>query len=192
MDEASRREGAKFEGTVATLRADPRKICHYVEFTIDENDRMFMRSPRELISQRGLHDATDVVHREICTMNASIQRAGHPRIVISENPEFSYKCGVRMSTVVYACLIATSSPIINFNLSHLTAGHSTSVQQWWILSWFLLGGVAGIFSTLFTQPLSFLAAVYALFSALAIGGFVMVAQTMMSYGRCVEIGEASS
>ena len=65
MDEAARREGARFEGMVATLKSDPRKVWHYVEFTIDEYDRIFIHSPRESISQRGIHDATNVVQTQI-------------------------------------------------------------------------------------------------------------------------------
>ncbi len=147
MDEASRREGAKFEGMVATLRADPKKIWHYVEFTIDQNDKMFMRNPRESISQRGLHDATDVVQREICTMNASILRVGHPRIVISGNPEFGDNyplMGILDGTNSLAAFIIALSPIaINGGLSHFSIGYSTYSQQTYTIYRFILGWVAG-------------------------------------------------
>ena len=46
MDEASRREGAKFEGVVATLISDPVMGANNVEFCIDEDNRIFVRGPR--------------------------------------------------------------------------------------------------------------------------------------------------
>ncbi len=78
MDEASRREGAKFEGTVATLIPEPVTVGESVEFCIDEDNRMFIRGPRESISQRGLGDANDVVPIEI--LNPAT-RQGHQKYI---------------------------------------------------------------------------------------------------------------
>ena len=50
MDEASRREGANFEGIVAKLISEPVTVGKSVEFYIEEDSRMFIRGPRESVS----------------------------------------------------------------------------------------------------------------------------------------------
>ena len=224
MDEAARREGAKFEGRVATLRSDPRKVWHYVEFTIDEYGKIFIRSPRESISQRGLHDATDVVQLEIYSLYAILprslrewhrarqrerRRAAYPDsrsyVVVSESPGFGDDLPLRMTLdriTYFAGLIIGLSPIaINGGLSHFNAGHSTIAQRVWTMTWLAFGCYIGIITDLtangllafnfgaITRILGSLneLLVSAIYSAPAIGGFVVVAQMLMSYGRCVEI-----
>ena len=203
MDEAARREGAKFEGMVATLRSDPRKVWHYVEFTINEYGRIFIRSPRESISQRGIHDATDVVQMEIYSLYAIVPRRLRERqrarrraanldcqsyVVISESPGFSDDLPLHMTLdriTYFAGLIIGLSPIaINGGLSHFNAGHSTIAQRVWTMTWLAFGWYIGIG---FDLTLSYELWVSAIYSTPAIGGFVVVAQMLMSYGRCVEI-----
>lgn len=217
MDEASRREGARFEGMVATLGSDPKKAWYYVEFTIDENDRMFIRSPRESISQRGLHDSTDVVQGEVISLYAISSRddrslitrhcasylAHETCLVISASPGFSDSLPLRddagfllrmlysthwwntIRMTQYAGLIIGLSPIaINGGLSHFNAGHSTIAQRVWTMTWLAFGVYYGLGVDLI--PLYGLKS--ASVSAPAIGGFVVVAQMLMNYGRCVEIG----
>ena len=192
MDEAARREGAKFEGMVATLRSDPRKVWHYVEFTINEDDRMFIRNPRESIAQRGLHDATDVVQRVITSLHATLpQRTSNldrqSCVIISESPGFSDDlplCATLDGITYYAGLIIGLSPIaINGGLSHFNAGHSTTAQRVWTMTWLAFGWYVGRVD--FRRLDEFI--LCTIFSAPAIGGFVVVAQMLMGYGRCVEI-----
>ena len=196
MDEAARREGAKFEGMVATLRSDPRKVWHYVEFTVDENDRMFIRSPRESITQRGLHDASDVVQREITNLRSLYPTPPPERasdlgrqscVIISESPGFSDDLPSRTTLdrfTHFAGLIIGLSPIaINGGLSHFNAGHSTIAQRVWTMTWLAFGWYMDLAFHL-SGSYVFASVVY---YAPAIGGFVVVAQMLKSYGRCVEI-----
>ena len=204
MDEAARREGAKFEGMVATLRSDPRKVWHYVEFTIDEDDRMFIRNPRESITQRGLHDATDVVQREITSLYRLYATTPPPErasdlgrqsyVIISESPGFSND--LPLSTILdgityFAGLIIGLSPIaINGGLSHFNAGHSTLAQRVWTMTWLAFGWYMGLAFHLigsYYECGSYDLLFSAIYSAPAIGGFVVVAQMLKNYGRCVEI-----
>ncbi|KAK0509327.1 hypothetical protein JMJ35_008698 [Cladonia borealis] len=193
MDEASRREGAKFEGMVATLRSGPRKVWHYVEFTIDENDRMFIRSPRESKSQRGLHDATDVVQRKIIPQRA-LYLTREPCLVIS-SPGFSDDLPLHTTLdniTLFAGLIIGLSPIaINGSLSHFNAGHSTIAQRVWTMNWLAFGWWTGLLVDLQVGSSDDILFLTLLFTAPAIGGFVVVAQTLMSYGLCVAIDEAN-
>ena len=193
MDEAARREGAKFEGIVATLGSDTRKVWHYVEFTIDENDRMFIRSSRESITQRGPRDATDVVQREITSPDATppeiaFNLGRHFRAIILKSPGFSDDLPLRTSLdrfTHFAGLVIGLSPIaINGGLSHFSSGHSTHAQRVWTMSWLAFGWCIGLF---FELDVSYELLTSAFFSAPAIGGFVVVAQMLTSYGRCVEI-----
>lgn len=71
MDEAFRRQGAKFEGMVATLLPDPVTGAKHVEFCVDEDQRIFVRGAGESMSQRGLRDANDVVSMEVLKPDTS-------------------------------------------------------------------------------------------------------------------------
>ena len=206
MDEASRREGAKFEGMVATFECDPKKVWHYVEFTIDEYGRIFIRSPRESISQRGLHDATDVVQMEIISRDAILPRDGRS---LTEWQKASYLASESCLVIsrcqgvgddlelhetldritLFAGLIIGLSPIaINGGLSHFNAGHSTIAQRVWTMTWLAFGWFMG---QSYDENLSYKLLFSAIYSAPAIGGFVVVAQMLMSYGRCVDIDKAN-
>ena len=215
MDEAARREGAKFEGMVGTLKSDPRRVWHYVEFTMDEYDRIFVRSPRESISQRGLYDATDVVQTQIyrfCViLPENPRRLGvqersqdlqpqerlqdlQPSLVInSESPGFSNL----PSPSILNAVITFAGPIIGLlpiailgGLSHFNAGHSTIAQRVWTMTWLVFGWYIGL--QLHTKKIirrePYTVVIYA---APAIGGFVVVGQMLRSYGSCIEIGGAN-
>ena len=203
MDEAARRVGARFEGMVATLRSDARKVRHYVEFTIDEHDSIFIRNPTESISQRGLHDATDVTQRQIRSEYAVFSRNSRKlqvkeraqslfRVVISESPGFSDNLAAPniLNRSMKAGLIIGFSPIaIIGGLSHFNAGHSTIAQRVWTMSWLAFGWYIGFFlHTARETGKSMFAIMF--YASPAIGGFVVVAQMLMSYGRCIEIGKA--
>ena len=204
MDEAARREGAKFQGMVAMLRSDARREHHYVEFTIDEHERVFIRSPRESISQHGLHDATDVVQRQICSeylldsgfswrMKAQERAQWLKRslVVITESPGFSNdlpSLTILDQVTRFAGHVIGLGPIAIISaLSHFNAGHSTIAQRVWTMTWLAYGWYRGLqlhigswmVENIFTIILS---------AAPAVGGFVVVGQMLMSYGKCIEIG----
>ena len=204
MDEAARREGAKFEGMVATLTSDARRERHYVEFTIDEHERIFIRNPRESISERGLHDATDVTQRQLLSEYAVLPQDSRKsqvkeraqslfRVVISESPGFSDELlspSILDRAFGVAGLIIGLSPIAIVGVvSHFNAGHSTIAQRVWTMTWLAFGWYIGL-AVHSDRNMGEDVFVIMFYASPAIGGFVVVAQMLMSYGRCIEIAEA--
>ena len=224
MDEASRREGAKFEGMVATLISEPVTARKHVEFCIDEDNRMFIRGPRESISQRGLHDADDAVIREVVkpdtchgnrnetlrinefmmhlymscypVLQSIPNMVRHPTVCISDG------LGLRDGNLIleqpnlvdlYAGLIVGSIPIaINGVLSHFRAGQSTLAQRVWTMTWLAIGLAFGLLLGPIADDAMMVGSLpLVAYFAPAIGGFVVVAQMLMSYGRCIEIGKGN-
>lgn len=199
MDGAARREGAKFEGMVATLKSDPRRVWHYVEFTINEYEMIFIRSPRKSISQRGLHDATNVVQTQIDSLYGILpqnpRRLGaqerlqnlQPSLIIdSGSPGLSDNLpspSILNKVIVYAGLIIGVIPIaIIGGLSHFNAGHSTIAQRVWTMTWFAVGWYIGLHISTYKIKIKINFSTIVIFGAPAIGGFVAVGQMLRSYG----------
>ena len=224
MDEASRREGAKFEGMVATLVSEPVTVGQRVEFCIDEDNRMFIRGPRESISQRGLRDANDVVAIEVLNPNTRqadqkkfgmsstplggipvsgdpalvrmLNMVRHPTVCISDGLEVKDDDQIlelRNRVDLYASVIVGSFPIaINGGLSNFRTGHSTIAQRAWTMIWLAFGWYFGLSFGPMTETAGMIGVILtAIFSVPAIGGFVVVGQMLMSYGKCIEIGDAN-
>ena len=201
MDEASRRKGAKFEGMVATLIAEPVMLTTHVDFCTDEDDRIFVRGPRESMSQRGLRDAKDVASIEILKPDTGglmrePNEVGHPTVCISGG------LGVSEGDLspeqfdwieMWASIIVGSIPIaINGGLSHFSRGHSTIEQRAWTMTWLAFGLCFGLLGPIYyVIPLWSEIYLRAIFFIPAIGGFVVVGQMLISYGQCAKIGEAS-
>ena len=75
---------------------------------------------------------------------------------------------------------------INGGLSHFNAGHSTIAQRVWTMTWLAIGWWISFTVDAYSvkrENFSFLV----LYAAQAIGGFVVVTQMLLSYGRCIEI-----
>ena len=218
MDEASRREGAKFEGMVATLISEPVTVGKCVEFCIDEDNRLFIRGPRESISQRGLHDANDVVPMEVLNpdtrqgdpketrrsrnlikrsdhsvLMGRLKRVRHPTVWISEGLGGGDDHMFLELLNRIDLLIVGSIPIaINGGLSQFDTGHSTIAQRTWTMSWLAFGLTLGAaFGPMIEDVVMNAFLRLTIYFTSTIGGFVVVAQMLMSYGRCVEIGEAN-
>ena len=215
MDEAARREGAKFEGMVATLKSDPRRVWHYVEFTIDEYEMIFIRSPRDSISQHGLHDATNVVQTQIDSLYGILpqnpRRLGaqerlqnllqpqessqdlKPSLIIDSgslgHSDNLPPPSILNKVIVYVGLIIGVVPIaIVGGLSHFHADHSTIAQRVWTMTWFAVGWYVGLHINTVKIIGKRNFSTIVIFGAPAIGGFVVVGQMLRSYGQCIEIG----
>ena len=212
MDEASRRKGAKFEGMVATLKSEPVTVRKHVEFCIDEDKRIFVRGPSDSTSQRGLRDADDVVSIEIVHPDQvelrgilianSIRKfynVWHPTVWITEGLDVSDDHLPRLlSNLIdlWANIFVGSIPIaINGGLSHFGIGHSTIAQRAWTMTWLAFGLYFGLYVSvgglLFGDSIMNVPLTMTMCFVPAIGGFVVVAQMLMSYGRCIEVSEAN-
>ena len=167
----------------------------HVEFCIDEDERIFVRGPRESMSQHGLNDANNAVPMEILKPKFMMRKAGHPTVCIAEglgvcerdpSPEV---LGVIEG---WASIIVGSIPIaINAGLSHFRRGHSTIAQRAWTMTWLAFGVCLGNYVSLMVADKMTGFFRLTMYFVPAIGGFVVVAQMLMSYGSCIEMGEAN-
>ena len=216
MDEASRRKGAKFDGMVATLVSEPVMVAKHVEFSIGGDDRIFVRDLREPMSQPGVHDANNSTAIEVSRPDRQPQpqeaniwikcftrksdKVRHPIVYISEGlgaskPDLRFP-SVGVNEFCGTVIMGWVPLAINGGLSHFRTGHSTVAQRVWLMAWLAFGFYAGFYVDILCpliseDTLKLLFPVFSIFFVPAIGGFVVVAQMLMSYGRCIEIGEAN-
>lgn len=99
------------------------------------------------------------------------------------------------SAIAFGAIVALLPLAINGGLSHLKEGNSTHAQRVWTMTWLAVGGFMGLFVPFVDETLSSLriGAVFetalglCLYSAPAIGGFIVVGQMLLEYGICVQI-----
>ena len=106
-----------------------------------------------------------------------------------------------------AIAVGLVSVAVNGVLSHYGPGESTHAQRVWTMTWLAIGIVYGTVEPSldlinnFTAPFFEARAIYNLFicgrllllligCAPAIGGFAVVGPMLMSYGHCIQIGDA--
>ena len=161
------------------------------------------------MSQRGLRDANDVVSIEVlkpdtCQLPIQVRdiwidsfmrttnKVQHPTVWISEGLGVSEGDVSPVRYEVLANLIVGSIPIaINGGLSHFRPGHSTIAQRAWTMTWLAFGLFFGCSVGLLGPMMAERFFSYNVYFVPAIGGFVVVAQMLMSYGSCMKIGEAN-
>lgn len=117
----------------------------------------------------------------------------HPTVWISEGlgvSEGEPYIGFWVSMIVGSIPIA-----INGSLSHFSRGHSTIAQRAWTMTWLAFGVYFGVIlnlvSSMMVDEAPWALNSFLIYFVPAIGGFVVVAQMLMSYGSCIEIGEAN-
>ncbi len=119
----------------------------------------------------------------------------HPTVCISDGLEVGDDHLLPDPDLIdmYASMIVGSIPIaINGSLSHFRTGHSTIAQRVWTMTWLAFGWYFGLSFAPMTETATMRGVIStAIFFVPAIGGFVSVGQMLMSYGRCIEIGEAN-
>ena len=123
----------------------------------------------------------------------------NPIIWLSDGLEVSDPDDLDIALMWKSILVGLIPIAINGGLSHFRRGHSTSAQGGWTMTWLAFGVVFGYFIALasdgpfggaFGDIVNFIPIIGSYFLP-AIGGFVVVAQMLMSYGSCIEIGEAN-
>jgi hypothetical protein len=89
----------------------------------------------------------------------------------------------------FAFLLGSVSLAIIGGLSKFRKGESTVAQRGWMISWFVVGLVIGAWvnTSVDKHDLGRIRFLLLIYSAPAIGGFIVVGQMLGSYGTCVRI-----
>ena len=199
MIEASKREGAKFEGIVGSIQSPcvAKEALGKITFESAEDGRMLLE------------------------LGPGAASAGHipstslPTKYVTEDPDlqppWSRKAIERASLMIPSCsgfdagrseirqslerfcvglasvAVTSISIVINGALSHFHHGHSTHAQRVWTMTWLAFGIAFGPLSLTFDSIQSASRYGFILYGAPAIGGFIVVGQMLMEYGHCVQL-----
>lgn len=206
LEEASRREGARFEGMVGRLAvADPEECCDatfqtgnnghiFVEINTRDQEcvrsgEVFMESENQTSSATGPYQLPNTIVPSYSVPSYSV-------------PSYSGHLGshlLRRILTYPASLLVGILPIMIIGLiSHYEKGQSTISQRVWTMTWLVFGIVFGLSWAIYSE-LSGLAlelewenrfslVITAVFNGTAaIGGFVVVGQMLTNYGNCVRV-----
>lgn len=210
LEEASRREGAHFEGMVGRLAAaDPEpgnEECSDATFQTGDDGRIFVEiNTRNSSLLHGQECVREVPRSGKVFMESEIQTS--PATDLYQLPELivpSYSGHLRSHhlrrILTYpASLLVGILPIMIIGLiSHYEKGQSTISQRVWTMTWLVFGIVSGLSWAIYSE-LSGLAlelewenrfslVIIAVFNGTAaIGGFFVVGQMLTNYGNCVRL-----
>lgn len=195
MEEAQRREGARFSGMVGKL-AD-RKLTDGsvdVQFKVDGQHRIFIRDCSNKANSNST-ESFDGDFTEVSMDPAEVARGATSRIVPARDTDRLgniVALGVNSNVLISVGLLISLVPlVVNGSLSGFKAGGSTLAQRVWTMTWSALGIIAGVLpdggytgeGDVFIRYILPMIA----YSAPAIGGFVVVAQMLNAYGHCVQL-----
>lgn len=213
MEEARQREGALFEGAVGKLvsnRLSPRSFN--ATFKIDDQDQTVLETIDGSEDAEGttqictpLKNSTDesrIVIVPAC--HDALKDASHMRDLFGFfDTRLIWNAQI---LTLLAIPVGLVSVVINGVLSRFKQGESTHAQRVWTMTWLAVGIAYGTamanidllttaaasrreWGWMFAIVIHVMAALS--YCAPAIGGFVVVGQMLMSYGRCIRIGEKS-
>ena len=185
MDEASRREGAEFEGMVGSIPSIA--LNGRRKFTRDHNGHL-------LIESGGSFDSLELAEPPMAvTADDRWNIFKRPALIIS-SWSGSGSAQVRTKEILvrfslfFASLIVTSLSIaINVALSHFEPGRSSHAQRVWTMTWLGFGILLGPMTLILRPRTSQKLAALILYGAPTIGGFVVVGQMLNEYGSCTRI-----
>ena len=208
MEEARERNGACFVGAVGKLVFKrPITPSFDATFKIDNNDGIVMEvnggsanteeAPPSSIYQDDLTDNSPTILIPSCH-DASDDAC-------RERDLFHFASRIGSLTDTFIILAATGvglvSVAINGALSHFHAGDSTHAQRVWTMTWLAVGIFYGtsepIFDILDAYDRRYRLSVIGRLQMLlfgcgpAFGGFVVVGQMLVNYGRCIQISTES-
>lgn len=209
MEEALRREGARFEGIVGTFlnETTSNKSSKNVKFEVNNDGRIFILG---LDHPVGTSEYSAKVPKEVVfgpldgTRNPGINVVtglfsdgpydrpfSRPWLLISESSELSLiserRLKKQLRVLTYVSIAVASIPIaINGALSNFRSGQSTSAQRVWIMTWLAFGVCYAPYSrSTYSGFFNWLQVL--VFFAPSIGSFVVVGQMLMQYGTCLEL-----
>ena len=196
MVEASKREGAKFEGVVGSIRSRRQipELIGTIKFVNADDGRMLLTvGPR---ARQGPSSGlpTRFVMDQIRSPSPPWSRnpIERPALMISSCLEIDVTGEERkerheLRYIGRASAAVTSISIaINGALSHFKSGHSTLTQRVWTMTWLACGILFGSLATGFEIDSSGKLGML-FYGAPSIGGFVIVAQMLKEYGHCVQL-----
>ena len=189
MEEARKRENAKFDGVVGriltTSTLDESSQNVKFDFKSDGKVAVLACGSGAQVTKFDEEAEMDMGKARInpWTGNISVTPLRRPLRIIYRSSELPWsEPKFRKNLILYASdALALISLAVNGSLSHFKSRQSTQAQRVWTMMWLALGIVSDnahnvhIYQTLiWTVP--------------AIGGFVVVSQMIMQYGNCVKLG----
>lgn len=211
MEEARRRNGAYFGGTVGKLKPKEPvkpvkpvtsvKQLFDVSFQIDDQNRTIMRTnhfdsnAHAIGGFKNSEEAPQVVSDESLFI---VVPQCHDALENSSPLRSNRRDLLLLSLTIAVGLIPVA---INGILSRFRAGKSTHAQRVWTMTWLAFGVFVGSTVELESRdrmngdgdpPTWGSFGVLLLYCGPAIGGFVVVGQMLMNYGHCIAISGGSS
>ena len=188
MEEAKKRENAKFDGvvgkilTTSTLDGISRDVKF--EFNSDGKMAVLARGSAAQFIKFDEEAEMDMGKARIdpWTGNALVRPSRRPLRIISRSSELPWREPVFGKDLIISAsyTLALISLAVNGALSHFKPHQSTQAQRVWTMTWLALGIVSN--RTDDVHMLQILT-----WSPPAIGGFVVVCQMIMQYGNCVKL-----
>ena len=188
MEEAKRREKAKFDGVVGRIRTTSTsdKFSREVKFEFNSDGKMAVlargRDGQFTKFDEEAEMDTGKARIDPWTGNASVRPIRRPLRIISRSSELPSREPVFGHDLIVSAsyALALISLAVNGSLSHFKPYQSTRAQRAWTMTWLALGIVSN--RTNDVHMLQIL-----IWSPPAIGGFVVVCQMIMQYGNCVKL-----
>ena len=196
MDEALRRDGARFEGIVGTIqKPKTTRIPHgNIKFKLKDDGTMgfsFDTASTNLTSSISIFaNNVDVWKSQL---RIPIER---PALMIPSCSEYGYAHQEAKQTFEFLCTSSASAYVAIISiaiigaLSHFQPGHSTHAQRVWTMTWLACSIVFGP-STSTVIDSDDLGGIRKLacisYGAASIGGFVVVGKMIKEYGHCIRL-----
>ena len=189
MEEAKKRENAKFDGVVGRILTTSAldEVSQNVKFEYNSDgktaalargsDAHFIKFDEEAEMDMGK------ARMDPWTGNAIVRPIRRPLRIISRSSELPRSESAFSKNLIISASygLALISLAVNGALSHFKSHQSTQAQRAWTMTWLALGIVSN--HTNDRHMLQILT-----WSPPAIGGFVVVCQMIMQYGNCVKLG----
>ena len=186
MEEAKRREDAKFEGVVGRIltTSTSTEFSKNVRFDLNSDGKMAVLaigSDNEL-TKFDEEAEMDMGKRRIDPWRGSVSVVPflRPCRIISRSSELPRQKPFGRGRILASHAVALIPIAVNGAISHFQSRQSTFAQRVWTMTWLVFGiisGNVGNVSVLYLIP----------YSVTAIGGFVVVSQMIMQYGNCSEL-----
>ena len=187
MEEAKKRENAKFDGVVGRIlpARTSYEFSQVVKFDFDNDGKMAVLAYGN-DTQVTKFDEEAEMGKVTSRINVSLNIPPyHPpcRIICRSSELLSQREMYPGETLIfYGSYALALIPIaVNGALSHFKSNQSTQAQRVWTMMWLALG--------IFLQGMGDAEVqMILIYSVPAIGGFVVVCQMILQYGNCVKLG----
>ena len=188
MEQAKKREHAKFEGVVGRIlkTSTSNESSQTVKFEFNGDGKMVVLAPGsdDHFTKFDKEAEMDVAKQGInpWTGHASPMSSLRPRRMISRSSELPQsEPRFRTQITLWTCsVLALVSLAVNGALSNFKSRQSTLAQRVWTMAWLAFGMVSDNVGNVSVLE-------WLLISPPAIGGFVVVSQMIMQYGNCVKL-----